>query len=140
MRAGLRENLLRYLLDTHTKLKDDDGIARTTTQLVRLYPSPDNWRRLTTGVRRDAAGDDKLTMHVYRLMYELDVMNQADIYSDAAIVAIQAGLPAEAIRFMERGYSNKAFEQVSDMDKARNQRILNQAREQATARKAWPPQ
>jgi Flp pilus assembly protein TadD len=63
-------------------------------------------------------------------MTALDLMDKPEIYSEAAIVAIQSGLPAEAIKIMERGYANEAF---GPKEEARAQRILADARKKAAA-------
>jgi hypothetical protein len=124
----VEENWLRYLLDSYTKLNDVEGVTRTTTQLVRLYPSKDNWRRLTNNLRRQVSNDDNLSLQVYRLMHELELMDQASVYTEAAIVGIQTGAPGDALRFMERGFSTKVLE---NNELARNQRILADAKRRA---------
>ena len=48
-------------------------------------------------------------------------------------MAIQSGLPAEAVGFIEQGYARKAF---SPADEARTQRILADARKKAAAQQA----
>ena len=124
----VEENWLRYLLDSYTKLGDIDGVTRTTTTLVRLYPSKDNWRRLTVALRKQVSSDDNMSLEVYRLMYELDLMDRADVFTEAAIVGIQTGAPGDSLRFMERGFSSKVLENA---DVARNQRILADAKRRA---------
>jgi tetratricopeptide (TPR) repeat protein len=122
------ENWLRILLKSYGNLNDSKGINDTTQTLVRLYPTQDNWRLLSSELRRQASGDDRTALNVYRLMSELDLMDKPEIYTEAAIVAIQSGLPAEAVTIMERGYANKAF---GPKEEARSQRILADARKRA---------
>ena len=69
-------------------------------------------------------------MNVYRLMGALDLMDKPKVYTEAAVVAIQARLPAEAVKFLEQGYNRKMFGPADD---ARAQRILADARKQAAA-------
>lgn len=126
------ENWLRILLKSYGNLSDTKGVNDTTQTLVRLYPTQDNWRLLSSELRRQASGDDRTALNVYRLMGELDLMDKPDIYNEAAIVAIQSGLPAEAVAIMERGYTNKAF---GPKEEARSQRILADARKKAAAQK-----
>lgn len=127
------ENWLRILLKSYGNLNNAKGVNETTQTLVRLYPTQDNWRLLSSELRRQASGDDRTALNVYRLMSQLDLMDKPDIFSEAAIVAIQSGLPAEAIAIMERGFSNKAF---GPKDEARSQRILADARKKAAAQQA----
>jgi tetratricopeptide (TPR) repeat protein len=129
----VEQNWLRFLQDSYTKLGDTAGAANVTMMLVQMYPTPDNWRILTNNLRRQVSADDQATLNVYLLMYELNLLDRADTYSEAAIVAIQAGLPGEAVKVMERGYSTKALEAG---DQARSQRILNDAKKRSADQKA----
>lgn len=130
------ENWLRILLKSYGNLNNAKGVDETTQTLVRLYPTQDNWRLLSSELRRQASGDDRTALNVYRLMSALDLMDKPDIYSEAAIVAIQSGLPAEAIAIMERGYANKVF---GPKEEARSQRILADARKKAAAQQPLLP-
>ncbi|MCL4722525.1 MAG: hypothetical protein KJ041_11370, partial [Gammaproteobacteria bacterium] len=89
----------------------------------------DNGRLLSGALRRQAAGDDRVAMNVYRLMAKLDLMDKPDIINEAAIVAIQAGLPAEAVALMDQGYASKSLA----ADDARSQRILADAKSRLAA-------
>jgi len=124
------ENWLRILMKSYGNLGDKRGLDETTQTLVRLYPTKENWRLLSGELRRQASGDDRTALNVYRLMSALDLMDKPDIYMEAAIVAIQSGLPAEAVTIMERGYANKVF---GPKDEARGQRILADAKNRAAA-------
>lgn len=124
------ENWLRILLQSYGALGDTQGVSRTTEQLVRLYPTPDNWKLMSSTLRRQASGDDRVAMNVYRLMGELDLMDKPDDCMDAAIVGIQSGLPAEAQKVMENCAARKVF---GPEDEARSQRILADARKRVAA-------
>ena len=100
-------------------------MSRTTEQLVSLYPTPDNWKLLSSTLRKQAAGDDRVAMNVYRLMGKLDLMDKPDVCMDAAIIGIQSGFPAEAQKVMEECTARKVF---GPADEARSQRILADAR------------
>ncbi len=127
------ENWLRILLKSYTALGDNDGAGKTIEQLVTLYPTQDNWRQLASDLRDQARGDDRTKLNVYRLMSQVDVMDRPDIYSEAAIVAIQSSLPAEAVQFMEKGLSRNIF---GTNGKARAERILAHARKELAAQQA----
>ncbi len=125
--AGKRpdENWLRILLKSYGNLNDAAAVNRLTTTLVTLYPTKDNWNLLSSALRKQAAGDDRIALNVYRLMTELDLMDKPQLYSDSAIVSMDSGLPGEAVRTMELGYAKKV---LGGADDARNQRIMNDAR------------
>ncbi len=129
--AGQRanENWLRILLKSYGNLGDTAGVNRTTLNLVQLYPTKDNWRLLSGTLRRQAAGDDRVAMNVYRLMNELELMDRPEIVQEAAIAAIQSSLPAEAVNLLEQGYATK----VLPADDARSKRILTDAQNRKAA-------
>lgn len=124
--AGKRpdENWLRILLKSYGNLNDTAAVSRLTTALVTLYPTKENWQLLSSALRKQAQGDDRVALNVYRLMGELDLMDEPRLFTEWAIVSIQAGLPGEALKTMELGYARK----VLGADDARNQRIMNDAR------------
>lgn len=124
--AGKRpdENWLRILLKSYGNLNDSAAVNRLTNTLVTLYPTRDNWNLLSGALRKQAAGDDRIALNVYRLMAELDLMDKPELFTESAIVSMQAGLPGEAVRIMELGTTKK----VLAADDARNQRIMNDAR------------
>ena len=124
------ENWLRILLKSYSALGDTKGVSDTTQTLVKLYPTQDNWRLLSSELRKQATGDDRTALNVYRLMAELDLMDTPKVYLEAAVVAIQSGLPAEAVSFIEQGYARKVF---GPEDESRTQRILVDARRKLAA-------
>ncbi len=124
------ENWLRILLKSYGTLGDAKGVSDTTQTLVRMYPTQDNWRLLSSELRKQASGDDRTALNVYRLMTALDLMDKPDLYTDSAIIALQSGLPAEGVSIMEQGYNRKMF---TPKDEARAQRVLADARKKVAA-------
>ncbi len=124
--AGKRpdENWLRILLKSYGNLNDSAALSRLTTALVTLYPTKENWQLLSSALRKQAQGDDRVALNVYRLMGELDLIDEPRLFTEWAIFSIQAGLPGEALKTMELGYARK----VLGADDSRNQRIMNDAR------------
>lgn len=120
------ENWLLILLKSYGKLGNIKAVSETTQTLVKLYPTQENWRLLSGELRRQASGDDRTALNVYRLMHVLDLMDKPGIYNEPAIIAIQSGLPAEAVKIMERGYSRQIF---TGSAQSRSQRILADARQ-----------
>ena len=127
------ENWLRILLKSYGSLGNAKGVSDTTQALVKLYPTQDNWRLLSSELRRQARGDDRVALNVYRLMGELNLIDKPDVYTEAAIVAIQSNLPAEAVKIMEQGFTTSAFGPTDDV---RANRILTDARKKAAAQEA----
>ena len=124
------ENWLRILLKSYGTLGDASRVSDTTQTLVRMYPTQDNWRLLSSELRKQASGDDRIALNVYRLMTALDLMDKPELYTDSAIIALQSGLPAEGVSIMEQGYNGKMF---MPKDEARAQRVLADARKKVAA-------
>ncbi|MCL4791931.1 MAG: tetratricopeptide repeat protein [Gammaproteobacteria bacterium] len=124
--AGKRpdENWLRILLKSYGNLDDTANVSRLTTSLVTLYPTKENWQLMSSALRRQATGDDRVALNVYRLMKELDLMDEPRLFTESAIISMDAGLPGEAVKTMELGAARK----VLAVDDSRNQRIMNDAR------------
>jgi tetratricopeptide (TPR) repeat protein len=133
--AGARpnENWLRYLQDSYMKLGDTASAGKVTMELVRLYPSADNWRILTSNLARQVAADDQAMFNLYMLMYELNLIDRAATYQEAAIKAIQAGVPGAAVKLLEQGYKTNA---LASGDPARAKRISDDANKRAAEQKA----
>lgn len=131
--AKPNENWLRYLQDSYMKLGDTASAGKVTTELVRLYPSQDNWRLLTGNLIRQVGADDQAMFNVYMLMYELNLIDRASTYQEAAIKSIQTGVPGAAVKLMEQGYKTSA---LAGGDAARAKRISDDATRRATEQKA----
>lgn len=130
------ENWLRVLLKSYGALGNAEGVNKTTNTLVTLYPTKDNWRLLASELRKQAGADDRIALNTYSLMMALDLMDKPETFTEAAIVAIQSGLPAEASTIMQRGYEAKIF---TPKDEARAQRISKDAQGKLAAQKQALP-
>lgn len=124
------ENWLRILLKSYVNLGNAKGVSDTTQTLVRLYPTKDNWRLLSNELRRQAQGDDRTALNVYRLMRGIGIMDNPKVCQDAAIIAIKSSLPAEAVATMDYCIANKVFGPDKE---PRSQRILADAMKQSAA-------
>lgn len=123
------ENWLLIIQQSYFAQKDAAGVNRMLTQLVRYYPKKDYWDSLTANLLRSSSGEDRMTLNIYRLMFQLDVLKTADDYAEMAIIALQQGLPGEALAVMEHGYAKKLLDTSGDT--ARSKRIYDQAKTQA---------
>jgi hypothetical protein len=131
------ENWLRVLQSAQSKLKNEPGIMAATTELVRYYPSKEYWSTLFRGLLGQAAGKERQILQVFRLMYAVDAMDEADDFTEAATVANQLGSPGEALKYMEKGYATGVLEKSGD--KAKSQALLADSRRVAAAdQKALP--
>lgn len=127
-----KENWLQILLSSHYKLENDQGVTDTLYRVVEHYPKQENWEKLLDAVRRKDH-PDRAKLNVYRLMADVGALKQPNQIVDAAEISLDVGLPGEALRFLEQGFASKALE---GGDKARNERLLANAKKQVQADKA----
>jgi hypothetical protein len=125
------ENWLLVLQSSYSRLNDNPGTLEATTDLVRYYPRREHWITLMQARLSMAANKDRQILQVFRLMYQVDAMDTADDFTEAATVAIQRGSPGEALKFMEKGYASGILE--TSGDKARSETLRAEAQRQAAA-------
>jgi len=128
----VKESWLTMKLYCQTELKDEDGISDTREQLVRSFPSRDNWERLLATVYNRRENEDATTLGYYRLMFDLDLLKKPKDYVDFSEMAIMTGVPGEAVIVMEKGFANKILD---NEEKERHARLLNNAKGQAQTNK-----
>lgn len=102
------ENSLLLIYRSNYELKDEAGQQAALEKLVRYYAKPDYWKKLLSGLQHGKQ-TDRLQFGVYRLMLEVNVMEQPTKYVEAAQLAMSIGLPGEAQKVMEKGYSSNVF-------------------------------
>lgn len=130
------QNWLNLKLYCQHELKDQEGMAVTREQLLRYFPSKDNWKAVLSNVYNQPNNDDRATLNLFRLMLELDVLEKPSDYMEMAQMAIETGVPGEALTVMEKGFTNKVLE---NKDKDRHVRLRDQARTQAQSALASLP-
>jgi len=123
------ENWLDLKLKCQHDLKDQKGMQETREQIVRNYPSKENWSNLLTTIAHDPEISDSAKLNTYRLMLELGVLKDANVYSEMAQIALENNMPAEAVSIMQKGFDSKVLE--TDKNKDRHVRLLNQAKAKA---------
>ena len=132
------ENWLLILQSSYSKLKNAPGITEATTELVRHYPRKEHWKTLTRSLLAQAASKDRQILQVFRLMYQVDAMDDADEFTEAANSATQLGSPGEALKFMEKGYASGVLE--SSGDKTKSQALLAESKRLAASDQKTLPQ
>lgn len=125
------ENWLLVLQSAYAKLKNNPGITESTMDLVRYYPRKEHWLVLVQDQLSQASNKDRRILQVFRLMYDVDAMAQAEDFTEAATVAIQRGSPGEALNFMQKGYATGILE--TSGDKAKSTALLADAERLAGA-------
>ncbi len=133
---SIKQNWLDMKLYCQGELNDREGLADTREQLVRYYPSRENWDNLLTTLYNDPDNDDLTTLGYYRLMFDLDVLKKPSDYVEMAQMSIENHVPGEAVTVMEKGFGNKVLD---NKDKDRHTRLLDNAKSQAQTMKTDLP-
>lgn len=124
------ESWLQLVQSSYTKLNDAAGANKALEALVRAYPKKEYWDGLLDTMMRQKNAD-RVTLNLYRLALQVGVMNQPDDFVEMAEMLLEAGLPGEAQRTMESGYTAKVFETDDKSRADRYQRRLNDAKTKA---------
>ena len=99
------ESELRMMAVSQRQLKDDGGYNNTLKLLLEHYPSKAYWAELIPRLARQANFNARYDLDLYRLLELTGNLEDAIEYVDMANLALKAGLPAEAARVVEQGYS-----------------------------------
>jgi len=103
------EQELQMLLNCYERSRDTGGYVSTMEKLVVHYPKKEYWTDLLSRVQKKPGFSDRLALHVYRLKLATGNMNGTNDYMEMAQLALQAGVPAEAKKVVDRGYEVKAL-------------------------------
>jgi tetratricopeptide (TPR) repeat protein len=99
------ESELRMMAVSQRQLKDDAGYNGTLKLLLESYPSKSYWGEMIPRLARQANFNARYDLDLYRLLELTGNLEDAIEYIDMANLALKAGLPAEAARMVEQGYS-----------------------------------
>jgi tetratricopeptide (TPR) repeat protein len=124
-----KDEALQLALSACVKLNDSDCTTKELERLVEYHPKPEYWQNLLYSVRSMPNLSDKVTMQIYRLMFELDVLKDPSDYTEMAQLAIEQGNPGEAQHVLEKGIQKGVFNDARTKDK--NNRLLESAKKAA---------
>ncbi len=112
---------LQMLATCYQKLNDKAGYARAMEKLVAFHPKRDYWLSVVYSVTASPGFSDRLALDADRLKLAAGTMRNAGDYMEAAQLALQAGFPAEAKKFVDAGYGAGVL--GTGADAARQQRL-----------------
>lgn len=98
------EQDLRLMAISYRQLKDDAGYTRTLKRLVSDYPSKAYWAEVIARMAQQPGLNSRQELNLYRLLEQTGNMEEVDEYTEMANLAIKAGLPAEALRVLNKGF------------------------------------
>lgn len=123
------EPVLRLLVNSEYKRKNDAGYRDALTLLVAGYPKKEYWRDLLATVQQQPGFADRLALDLDRLMAATGTLETPDQYMEAAQLALQQGLPGEAKALLDKGYAAGVLGKGAAA--ARQQRLAAMANRQA---------
>jgi outer membrane protein assembly factor BamD (BamD/ComL family) len=123
------EATLRMLAASYAKLGDDAGYASTVEKLLVYHPKKEYWADRLARLQYSAGFADRLRLDLFRLRRVTDTMDEGDQYVEMAQLALQVGLPVEARRVVDAGFSSGHLGKGPDA--ARHQRLRDMVVKQA---------
>ena len=134
--AGRRpdEGDLLRLADAQQRLGQTSAYVATLEKLLLNYPKKDYWSAYLGRLPRKAGFNPRYELDVLRLRLASGTLSKTEEYMEMAQLALQAGLPAEALRIVEQGY--RAGVLGAGAEAARHQRLRDLATKQAGDAKA----
>ena len=129
---------LRLMGAAHLQLKDEQGYFFVLKRLLDLYPSKVYWADAIVRLTNLQGFNTRYEIDGYRLLAETDNLEEAAEYSELAVLAMKAGLPAEALRVLETGYQKGVLGKGADA--SAHARLLTEARKKTQEDDALLPQ
>ncbi|HJS21979.1 MAG TPA: hypothetical protein VJ764_04930 [Steroidobacteraceae bacterium] len=126
----VKEAWLQIKLGALNEADDQAGVAATLAELVAEFPNHKYWEQLLGVTQQVEETDDRVTLNLYRLMLEVDALRRDSDYVEMAQLALEAGVPGDAVKVLDRGFSNKMLEQE---DVQRRRALLQEAKTAAQA-------
>ena len=103
------EAQLQLLANCQLQSSDQGGLTQTMVQLVTYYPKPEYWAQLMHGLRSNPNVPPGLQYDIDRLRLEVGLLTTTADFMDATELAVQAGLPVQALAVMDKGYASGAL-------------------------------
>ncbi|MBK1616352.1 hypothetical protein CKO44_23185 [Rubrivivax gelatinosus] len=125
-------DLLR-LADAQQRTGNTNGYVGTLEKLVAHYPKKDYWTAFLGRLPRKSGFADRYALDVMRLKLAVGTLGKTDEYMEMSQLALQAGLPAEALRIVEQGYKSGAL--GTGAEASRHQRLRDLAQKQLAQQK-----
>jgi hypothetical protein len=108
------EDELRLMAVSYRNLKDDAGYQATLRKLLANHPSKAYWSETISRLARSPSLNQRLELDLYRLLEESGNLEETDEFTDMVQMALRAGLPAEALRVLAKGYDKGVLGKGAD--------------------------
>lgn len=126
-KAGRRpdENELLRLADAQQRTNSTAAYIQTLEKLLSHYPKKDYWSAYLGRLPRKAGFADRFALDVLRLRLATGTLSSTEDFMEMAQLALQDGLPAEALRITDQGIKSGAL--GTGAEAARHQRLRDLA-------------
>jgi tetratricopeptide (TPR) repeat protein len=103
------EQDLRLMAISYRQLKDEAGYMTTLKRLVSDYPTKAYWAEVIARMAQSPGINPRQELNLYRLLEQTGNMEEVDEYIEMANLSIKVGLPAEALRVLDKGFAQAAL-------------------------------
>ncbi len=100
------------------------GYGATLEKLLAYYPKQDYWVAVLGRLPRKSGFADRYALDVMRLKLASGTMSKTEDFMEMAQLALQAGVPAEARKIVERGYAVGALGTGAEAERHKRLRDL----------------
>jgi outer membrane protein assembly factor BamD (BamD/ComL family) len=130
------EDRLKLLLNSASKLGDNNAYVYAMERLVTYYPKKEYWADLLSRMQRKANFSDRLSLDAYRLSLATGGMTAPADFMEMAQLALQADLPSEGKLVIDKGIASGALSTGAQADRAKRLKVLvdKKLAEQAASR------
>ena len=134
--AGRRpeEGDLLRLADAQQRTGNNGGYSNTLEKLLLNYPKKDYWNAHLARLPRKPGFGDRFTLDVMRLRLASGTLGKTEDFMEMAQLALQAGLPAEGKKIIDKGFAAGALGTGPEAD--RHKRLKDLAEKKLAESKA----
>jgi TolA-binding protein len=122
------EQYLQLALSSYAEMDDNVGIKKTLEELLRTYPTPKYWDQMFTMLQNRRDSDDRTTMNLYRLMFDVGQLKRPDDYVELAQYTYDAGVPGESVKVLHKAFDQKL---ITGKDEQRTRQFMADAEKSA---------
>lgn len=110
-KAGRTPSLanLEFYANGALKQNDKAGYASALEKMVAYYGKKEYWVNLLNNVERKPGYSERLSLDLFRIKLAVGQISKTSDYMEMSQLALQAGLPAEAIKVIDAGYKAGAL-------------------------------
>jgi tetratricopeptide (TPR) repeat protein len=109
------EQNIRIIHGACAALEDAACITAQAEKLVKYYPKPEYWQNVVVSMMRSDTTDTQM-LNVMRLAMHVDAMTTSDQFTEMAEIALNTGLPGEAMAALEQGFTKNVFKDARVVD------------------------